>query len=347
VIFNLKENPVMHPFPKSLSGEQNQEDPLESLISELREGLEIYWHTAGKILSESGVRLVDPQDDYFSLEKNFFSALFLYSYFRVGIPRHRRVFYVAVNQCLRGMVTGCDNLLDDEYKKTLDTDLPLEARKFRSVLDIMVSDRVLFEILLDYCRSNGLSTDLLMEASRASLTALTRSGAQEASEEAGIDKRLSPEEVLTKIHHVKTGLLFLCPWAIPPIIEGDRNLAATPITKALYKIGMGCQIMDDMVDLVSDLKKSRHNYVASLIEHGEDKQASRWLRETSQGMPAQFFAEFPALFSTAHATSSNYLEDGLSGLFSSEHQLFVKPAVLFLSQRIGVDRIIEAVDGKR
>jgi len=245
------------------------------------------------------------------------------------------------------MVTGCDNLLDDEYKKTLDTDLPLEARKFRSVLDIMVSDRVLFEILLDYCRSNGLSTDLLMEASRASLTALTRSGAQEASEEAGIDKRLSPEEVLTKIHHVKTGLLFLCPWAIPPIIEGDRNLAATPITKALYKIGMGCQIMDDMVDLVSDLKKSRHNYVASLIEHGEDKQASRWLRETSQGMPAQFFAEFPALFSTAHATSSNYLEDGLSGLFSSEHQLFVKPAVLFLSQRIGVDRIIEAVDGKR
>jgi hypothetical protein len=337
----------MHPFPDSQPGIQNQEDPFAPLISELREGLEIYWHAADKILSESGVRLAEPKGDYFSLEKNFFSALFLFSYFRAGIPSHHRVFYAAANQCLRGMVTGCDNLLDDEYKKTLDTDLPLEATKFRSILDIMVSDRVLFEILLDFCRANGLSTDVLIEASRASLTALTRSGAQEASEEAGIDKRLPPEEVLAKVHHFKTGLLFLCPWAIPPIIEGNKNLSESPITNALYKIGMGCQIMDDMVDVLSDIKNSRHNYVASLIEHGADKQACRWLRETFPGLPAQFFAEFPALFSTAHATALNYLDDGLSGLFAQDYQLFVKPAERFLSQRIGIDRIIEAVGGKR
>jgi hypothetical protein len=335
----------MHPTPNSQSGIQNQGNPFAPLISELRGGLEIYWHTAEKILSESGVRLVEPKDDYFSLEKNFFSALFLYSYFRAGIQSHHRVFYVAANQCLRGMVTGCDNLLDDEYKKTLDTDLPLEARKFRSVLDIMVSDRVLFEILIDFCRSNGLSTAVLIEASRASLTALTRSGAQEAAEEAGIDKRLSPEEVLAKVHHFKTGLLFRCPWAMPPIIEGDRDLAASPITNSLYKIGMGCQIMDDMVDLLADLRNSRHNYIASLIEHGADKLAQRWLREAFPGMPAQFFAEFPALFATAHATALTYLEDGLSGLFAQDHQIFVKPAVRFLSQRIGVDRVMEAAGG--
>jgi hypothetical protein len=105
--------------------------------------------------------------------------------------------------------------------------------------------------------------------------------------------------------------------------------------------------MDDMVDVLSDLRNSRHNYIASLIEHGADKHACRWLRETFPGMTAQFFAEFPALFSSAHATALNYLEDGLSGLFSQDHQLFVKPAVLFLSQRIGVDRIIEVVDAKR
>jgi hypothetical protein len=99
--------------------------------------------------------------------------------------------------------------------------------------------------------------------------------------------------------------------------------------------------------VLSDLRNSRHNYIASSIEHGADKQAYRWLRETFPGMPAQFFAEFPALFSTAHATALNYLEDGLSGLFSQDHHLFVKPAELFLSQRIGVDRIIEAVDGKQ
>src|SRR5512137_2732299 len=153
----------------SPSGMQNPGNPFELLISELREGLEIYWHAAGRILSESGVRLSEFKDDYFSLEKNFFSALFLYSYFKAGIPSHRRIFYVAVNQCLRGMVTGCDNLLDDEYKMTLDTDLPIKAEKFRSILDIMVSDRVLFEILMGFCRSNGLPVDLLIEASRASL----------------------------------------------------------------------------------------------------------------------------------------------------------------------------------
>jgi hypothetical protein len=337
----------MHPSANSLFGMQNRYNPFKQLISELREGLEIYWHTAEKILSQSGVRLAGPQDDYFSLEKNFFSALFLYSYFRAGIACHHRVFYVAVNQCLRGMVTGCDNLLDDEYKKTLETDLPSGARKFRSILDIMVSDRVLFEVLLDFCSSSGFSTDVLIEASRISLTALTRSGAQEASEEAGIDKRLPPEEVLAKVHHFKTGLLFLCPWAIPPVIEGNRKLAESPITDALYKIGMGCQIMDDMVDLISDLRNSRHNYIASLIEHGADKNAHRWLRETSPEMPAQFFAEFPALFSIAHTTALIYLEDGLSGLFTLDHRFCVKPAVLFLTQRIGVDRIMEVIDGKR
>lgn len=337
----------MAPLSNPQSGLQNPGNPFELLISELREGLEIYWHTARRILSESGVRLSEFKDDYFSLEKNLFSAIFLYSYFRAGIPSQHRIFYVAVNQCLRGMVTGCDNLLDDEYKMTLDTDLPLKAEKFRSILDIMVSDRVLFEILMGFCRSNGLSIDLLIEASRASLTALTRSGAEEASEEAGIDKRLPPDEVLAKVHHYKTGLLFLCPWAIPPIIEADRNLATSPVINCLYKIGIGCQIMDDMVDLLADLKNRRHNYVASLIEYGTDPQACRRLREPFPETPSQFFAELPALFSTAHATALNYLEDGLSGLFAPIHPSFVKPAVWFISQRIGVDRILEAVDGKR
>src|SRR5512137_1794874 len=193
----------------SPSGMQNPGNPFELLISELREGLEIYWHAAGRILSESGVHLSEFKDDYFSLEKNFFSALFLYSYFKAGIPRENRIFYVAVNQCLRGMVTGCDNLLDDEYKVTLETDLPVTGRKFRSILDIMVSDRVLFEILIRFCNANGLSPKTIIDAERVSLVSLARSGAEEASEEARIDTQLTPEEVLTKIHHFKTGLLFL------------------------------------------------------------------------------------------------------------------------------------------
>jgi hypothetical protein len=126
-----------------------------SLDRELAEGLGRYWSIAGGILEGSSVRLIPPDPASASIESNLFSLLFLYSYLQAGIPAPRRVFYAAVNQCLRGMVTGCDNLLDDEYKKTLDTDLPPSGTRFRSVLDIMVSDRVLFELLAAGQRRRG------------------------------------------------------------------------------------------------------------------------------------------------------------------------------------------------
>jgi hypothetical protein len=93
------------------------------LEEELSSALSRYWSTAARILQGSGIHLVNPGPAFFSLENNFFSTLFLYSYHRMNIPKPRRILYATVNQCLRGMVTGCDNLLDDEYKKTLDTDL--------------------------------------------------------------------------------------------------------------------------------------------------------------------------------------------------------------------------------
>jgi len=315
---------------------------LSLLEGELRDGLRLYWQTAGRILAESGIRLAAPGNAYFSLEGNFFSALFLYSYVRAGIPAGRRVLYAAVNQCLRGMVTGCDNLLDNEYKMTLDTDLPAGGRKFRSILDIMVSDRVLFEILLDYCRSSRAAVDLARQASTASLNALTRSGALEASEEAGIAKRLPPEEVLTQVHHFKTGILFQCPWVIPGIIEGNRDLANGPLSCTLYRIGMGCQVMDDMVDLMEDVCNRRHNYVASLIEHWSDPSPGLRLKELSAGRPADFFNEFPEVGRAAYATALDYIENGLSGLFRDAHQFMVRPAVAFIAHRIGVDRILTA-----
>jgi hypothetical protein len=132
-------------------------EPWALLEDELAEGLTLFWSTAAKILQGSGVRLLDPSDGFFLLENNFFSALFLYSYHRRGIARSRRILYTAINQCLRGMVTGCDNILDDEYKKTLETDLPEEGVRFRSIVDIMVSDRVLFEILFDGLRDEKLT----------------------------------------------------------------------------------------------------------------------------------------------------------------------------------------------
>lgn len=313
-------------------------DPLALLEAELGSGLRLYWQSAGKILHDSPVQLIEPDRATVSLSRNFFSALFMYSYHRAGITRDRRILYAAVNQCLRGMVTGCDNLLDDEYKVTLETDLPRQAKRFRSVLDIMVSDRILTEILLEYLLVNDLPVDRLVQAGRASLHALLLSGVEEASEEGGGVARLPPDDILTQIHHYKTGVLFQCAWAVPAVFEDDIHPIAIEVKEALYNIGMGCQILDDMVDIVSDLRENRHNYALSIIFHQEHPEI--WDRLVSQlaatASPDVVYAEFPELHAALKAKALQFLGGGLQRLFSPEHLFLVDPAVAFIAGRIGV-----------
>lgn len=313
-------------------------DPLAMLEDELRTGLRHYWHFAGEILHDSPVHLIEPDQSTLSLQRNFFSALFMYSYYRTGIAKDRRILYAAVNQCLRGMVTGCDNILDDEYKTTLDTDLPHQAQRFRSVLDIMVSDRILTEVLLEYCLANDLDLGKLVRAGRASLHALLQSGVQEASEEGGITERLSPEDILSQIHHYKTGVLFQCTWAIPAVFEDAIGPTALAAQEALYSIGMGCQILDDMVDLVTDLRENRHNYILSTIFHEEPPHVWQRLESALNGADSAdtFYGDFPELHARMKARALHTLEGGLQKLFFAHHSFLVQPAIAFITGRIGV-----------
>jgi hypothetical protein len=282
------------------------------------------------------------------MKRNFFTALFLYSYMRCRIAAERRVFYTAINQCLRGLVTGCDNLLDHEYKMTLDTDLPATAVRFRSVLDIMVSDRVLFEILLDYPTKNEIPLTAVTMASRASLQALTRSGTQEAAEEAAIEEeRLPPERVLSEIHHYKTGILFQCPWAVPSVMEQNHPTEMPVVKDALYQIGIGCQIMDDMVDLSQDLRNHHQNYMASLISFGTNIQAKKRLQEiASLASPDEYFLQFPELARQVYLTAERHLKGGLGRLFMEKHRFMVDLAAAFIAERIGVDRFAISIGGR-
>ncbi|TAN61037.1 hypothetical protein EPN18_07430 [bacterium] len=322
-------------------------NPFELLSVEIAEGLSSYWETAGQILGDSGIKLLNPPDGFFSLERNFFSALFIYSYYRAGIPRSRRVLYALVNQCLRGMVTGCDNILDDEYKKTLDTDLPENGVRFRSVIDIMVSDRVLFHALSKAHENGVLSADDVLRASAATLKALGRSGAEEASEEGGVTGILEPEDILKRIHHYKTGMLFQCPWAVPKVLERSDNVLAREVLGALYSVGMGCQIFDDMADMASNIDESRHNYVVSLIRHGADAAErgkldafmSKGLNLTNEEKK-KLVLEFPSARALAVSKALAYLENGLANLFGDDHRFMVEPATAFLIRRIGVERFI-------
>lgn len=316
----------------------------DSLQGELQDGLKLYWDTATKILDKSSISVLDADPDYFSLEKNFFSFLFLYSYFRAGIRQPRRIMYAAVNQCLRGMVTGCDNILDDEYKMTLATDLPFEASKFRSIIDIMVSDRVLFSILQQKFLLNDLTSDQVLAASSESLRTLAKSGVQEASEEQGVGTILKPEYILSDIHSLKTGILFQSPWALPDLLE-DPDTLGNPdgIQQSLFQIGMGCQVLDDMVDLSLDLKTDHHNYVASLIQHGDKKYETDLLHGMLENrnhieVSKDTLFQFPAAMEKAGIKALDLLKTGTENLFDLEHQFMVDASIAMISKRIGADR---------
>ena len=321
------------------AGETGVSDIFLTLEDELKNSLRIFWEKSGRILDGSGIKLLDPPAGYYELKNNFFSALFLYSYYRAGIGSERRVLYSAINQCLRGMVTGCDNLLDEEYKLTLETSLPQNGKKFRSVLDIMVSDRVLFELSLGSFRDS----DRILTASVMSLRALIESGYQEASEEGGINKILPPDQVLETIHHFKTGILFNCPLAIPSMIEKIDEDKKESLTRALYNVGMGCQIMDDMADLERDIKTRHHNYVSSSIYHDSGRESWEELKlsilsgENTYGS-ADILTDFSGVKNKAIETARSYLTAGLNELFEEKHRFLVEPSIKFLSIRIGVEK---------
>ncbi len=330
---------------ESKTGITGFQDTFHSLEEELQEGLSLYWNIAAEILQGSGIKLLDPVSEYFSIERNFFSALFLYSYFREGVSRSRRVLYAAVNQCLRGMVTGCDNILDDEYKKTLDTDLPEQALRFRSVLDIMVSDRVLFTLLHKKSMEDELTSRQVSDACFESLRVLTKSGVQEASEEGGIGERLTPEIVLEKVHHYKTGILFKAPWGVPGVIENLDDEKVSQIKDALYMIGMGCQIFDDMVDLSRDIRMDRHNYVASLICHGSSLKTcvrfkTKYVDDKKLDYKPDLLFDFPIARHTAGKKALTYLKNGTEKLFVKEHKFMTEPTISFFASRIGAERFL-------
>ena len=322
-----------------------QQPPIDTLLGELRAGLYTFWQAAGDVLRPCGVDLKAPVEEDFSLKKNFFSCLFLYSFYRAGIPAQRRILYAAVLQCLRGMVTGCDNLLDDEYKKTLDTDLPAGAFRFRSVIDIMVSDRVLFQLLLKEGLDQGISREKILETAAASMKTMTRSGIQEASEEAGVTAILEPEALLRTVHHYKTGVLFQCPWDIPLLLEDVTAEVVAPLMDGLYRIGLGCQILDDMVDFISDLERKRHNFLLALIHHGPHADEKQKLQEllgvqTPEGQTVDPAVAFPQSLSRAAETAHRFLQRGLNLLYAAPHQFLVEPSIRFLAERIGAAPLI-------
>nr|WP_320116075.1 hypothetical protein [uncultured Desulfuromonas sp.] len=229
-------------------------------------------------------------------QRNFFSILFLSIYRALKITPAHRQLYGVINQSIRGIVTGCDNLLDDEYKAMLPLAFPPQAQRFSSVMHILLFDRFL-EQILDKAVTDGLLNTSDKEAIHKQIfSALVAIGAEEASEEGGVSTILRPDQILTTVHALKGGELLRLAFITPCYIE--KSPAVRQADQAIYKIGLALQVIDDMTDLVEDLCAGHHNYLVSTIHHEGTAQEQETLKACLSA-PEKITTPIDVLFPTS------------------------------------------------
>jgi hypothetical protein len=200
--------------------------------------------------------------------RHFFSSLFLAVYRSAGVTPERRLFYGGLNHAIRGIVTGTDNLLDDEYKEMLPLAFPERATRFKSVMHILLFDRILAR-LLDEATTAGLVTrDQAASIGHEIFTAMVPIGAEEATEEGGVAGILTPAEILSSVHMYKGGNLLRLAFVAPLLAEsGEVRARLEQADRGIFSIGLALQVIDDLTDFHDDLRDHRHNYLAATIYH--------------------------------------------------------------------------------
>ena len=240
-------------------------------------------------------------------QRNFFSILFLGLYRALDIPFERRIFYGMINHSIRGIVTGTDNLLDDEYKEMLPLDFPEGAVRFKSVMHILLFDRFLYTVL-DRAVADGLiGRDEKDAVQKAIFRAMVPIGEEEASEESGIETVLPPSEVLTSVHMYKGGNLLRLAFVAPLIIEKDLNHRLALADLGIYSIGLSLQVIDDLTDFYEDIRGHKHNYLVSSIFHeGTTEEKKRLEAARTPGETAS-----PAVDNTYPGSVSRVMEQAI------------------------------------
>ncbi len=201
--------------------------------------------------------------------RHFFSSLFLAVYRSAGVAPERRLFYGGLNHAIRGIVTGTDNLLDDEYKEMLPLAFPERATRFKSVMHILLFDRILFR-LLDEAAAAGLVTmEQARQIGHEVFAAMVPIGAEEATEEGGVAGGiLTPAEILASVHMYKGGNLLRLAFVAPLLAErGAVRERLVLADRGIFSIGLALQVIDDLTDFHDDLRDRRHNYLAATIQH--------------------------------------------------------------------------------
>lgn len=223
-------------------------------------------------------------------QKNFFSILFLALYRAIGISPERRHFYGMLNHCLRGIVTGADNLLDDEYKEMLPLKFPEPAIRFKSVMHILLFDRFIVRVTKNMEAGNLLGNVDASLLQQKLFDAIVPIGAEEAQEEGGVYQVLPPEEILSTVHMYKGGKLLCLSFVAPMLIEESRRKELSCAEQGIYSIGIALQLIDDLTDFYEDIAHANHNYLVSSISFrgtdNENKSLEKVLCSATKNGPA-------------------------------------------------------------
>ncbi len=217
-------------------------------------------------------------------QRNAFSIMFMALYGSLGMDREKRRFYGTITHAIRGMVTGTDNLLDDEYKEMIPLRFPAGARRFRSVMHVMLFDRLLSATLEDAAQRGAIPWEAVPRVEGAILRHLAPIGAQEAEEEEGVEEILPPEEVLRRVVAQRGGNLLRLAFVAPRLLEPDHGPMELA-DRGVFHIGMALQVVDDLTDLQEDLAGRRHNLAVSWIHHRGAKDERDGLAKLRAGLP--------------------------------------------------------------
>lgn len=193
------------------------------------------------------------------LKANVFSILFIAIYGCLGFKDERRLFYGSANQCIRGIVTATDNILDNENKELLPLPLPPKANRFRSVMSALLYDRVLDSLCDDFgpAQKKDFQRELAM--------ALYTIGEVEAEEEVGLKKIAPAEEIVRRVHSRRGGNLLKLAFVAPFVYEQNNRERIGTAADGVHSIGMALQMIDDVVDLAEDARGVKNNYLLSRL----------------------------------------------------------------------------------
>ncbi len=212
-------------------------------------------------------------EELMQMERNLFSIFFQVCTQPLELSAEQKLFYARVSQCLRALVTGCDNLLDDEFKEVIPFALIGSGSRFRSVMTIMTADRIISNLAAAELAAGKFSLEQVEKLSRVVMTVLTPSGLEEHEEES-LDKLTipTPKQIIEKVHHLKTGLLFRAPLDLIAGLENGHNETSANVAEGLRLFGIGCQMLDDLKDVSDDLATKHFNAVVSYARHGVDRE---------------------------------------------------------------------------